>query len=103
MHIDIREYLQEKPNGDRATTLTMCSRWDVVLVINELNEAILNDFNCYDNFQVYINPRSKIWPEVRAYANMIADALGVDTHTQVFKEEETVSKQWVSQGPIPEK
>ena len=92
--IEIREYLEERMNGDRASRLSESSRFDVVLVTHR-GEAVLHVFDRYDGFHTHVAKRDQVWPEARAYARRIADTLKIEVSFRVFAEKKVEQIEWV--------
>lgn len=100
MEIVIREYIEHKPNGDRATKRTRVSRFVVFLHSGE-KFAKLATFDQYDDYQTAITTAREVQlSRARSYAAALLDVLpGNTTMREVRMVEREVRKvEWVEEG-----
>lgn len=96
--IEIHEYVEGKPNGDRATTLSPCSTFKVQ-VFRKGSEKPFTSFtyNCYDGFMVHVRDRAPALKEAQEHAKGLAAAIGYDEPItlRTFREKVVSKKSWV--------
>lgn len=80
LYIEFHRYQQERMNGDRARSTTTCYRYVVVLENDrdppDCVEA--HGFDEYDSYYTSVDTRGKTMIKARAYADDLADVLGLE-------------------------
>lgn len=74
--IELRIYHGAKPNGDRATRLTPCLRWEVWLLGDRGRSMKLQSWSQFDSFNLMVLPGDPIRIEVEKYVGTLASVLG---------------------------
>jgi hypothetical protein len=79
MDIEIREYLEQRPHGDRASGLSPSSRFEVWGdVSGNSNWKKLNTFDCFDHHNYSVQERAPVYKEAVAYARDVGDGDNID-------------------------
>ena len=103
MKLELREYKEMRPNGDRDTQRHPCSRWDVVLV-DEVGgqEMVAQTFSQYDSWYCHINDREPVEGEALKYTLDLSNMLNLPGTVQVLEEQVVPEvEQWVVQESMP--
>ncbi len=91
------EFLQKNepmPNGDRATRLTDCYNFEILL-----NGKLIREFGQFDGYHCHVNDYNKTVREARNWADNLADILEIDRPKLVTMVKKVVhEEQWVPGG-----
>lgn len=100
MKIEIQEYLEEQPNGDRATSKTPSSRFEVVFISELRGGFTLHTFNQYDSYSCHVGSRAGAWQGALEYALAAAKIIGDVKVTHVVFSKKVVPQvtQWVREA-----
>ncbi len=75
--IEIHEFISGKPNGDRATRMTLCSHFKVQVFNPDKAEPFMAfEYDCFDGFRVSVEERNRGFKAATEYAQNLAQAIG---------------------------
>lgn len=95
MKIEIREYVEQRPNGDRGARLHPSSRFEVVLVSGDQKEVVLSIFDQFDSFDTHINDRPSVLSAAKNYAHNVALVLDCEIGTKRLVKKVVSVETWV--------
>lgn len=97
MQIQVREYQEQRPDGDRSRTTTSSSRFDVVLVPGRIDseEVVLNRFDMFDSFHTYVKKREPVENAAMDYARKVAIALACEMTVVKMVKKIVQREEWV--------
>jgi hypothetical protein len=96
--IEIHEFVEGRPNGDRATRMTDCSTFKVqVFGKGKAKPFTSFTYNCYDGFRVSVEDRGHALKEAEAHAKGLAAVVGYTQPVALrkFREKIVSQKSWV--------
>lgn len=97
MRVEIREYLSEKPNGDRATKLTPSSLFVVVIVNPDKTgrtEAEVARFDQFDSWHCHVENYQRTRAEAQKCADRIAQVLACGWTSRRFRSKVVQEQKW---------
>ncbi len=91
------EFLQKnepKPNGDRATRLTDCYNFEILL-----NGKLIREFGQFDGFHCHVNDYDRTVREAQKWVEDLADVLEIARPKLVTMVKKVIhEEQWIPEG-----
>lgn len=102
MQIQVREYQEQRPNGDRSCTTSPSSRFDVVLIPDnrEVGDVVLSSFDMFDDFHTHVKKREPVEIAAQVYARKVAFALGCPMTTVRMVKKIVQREEWVAETDV---
>ena len=93
MKLEFNRYEQYQPNGDRATSKTLCYRFEITL-----NGFVVQTFNQFDGFYCHIKNYDVTLASVQNYVNGLAASLKLPfPEMKKFVKKVVKEEQWVEE------
>ena len=97
MKLEFNRYEQYQPNGDRATSKTLCYRFEIVL-----NGFVVQTFDQFDPWWSSIKKYNDTLAETHKYINNLASALLMPfPEMKKFVKKVIKNEQWVEEEAPP--
>jgi hypothetical protein len=96
--IEIHEFVEGKPHGDRATTMTPCSTFHVQVFRDGVEKPFTSfTYHCFDPFMVHVKDRAPGLKAAREHAKGLASAIGYTKPIKLraFREKLVSKRSWV--------
>lgn len=90
--LEILHFPQEKPNGDRSTSLTSCFRYELHARRDNGDSLLLEEADDFDTFHCHVDRQRSDYRELQSRAIALAAFLKIDPPGEFLMEKEEITR-----------